>query len=143
MKALRKLAPCLCASVALFVIMAAVPSAQQAPYYPPAGGWAKKAPAELGLDPVLLQAAIDYAKSRESTREMDFSDPERIFAPGALEERVENGWRTLIASREFGFQLFHEFPRHKEAPPIAVVSPGWQDHVAAVRERFRFLADRR
>jgi CubicO group peptidase (beta-lactamase class C family) len=62
--------------------------ARQAPYYPPAGAWAKKAPAELGLDPVLLQQAVDYAKSRESNREMDFSDQERIF--GTLLGSVPN-----------------------------------------------------
>ena len=49
------------------------------PYYPPAGSWAKKAPAELGLDPKLLADAVAFAESRESTREMDFSDQERIF----------------------------------------------------------------
>jgi len=87
-QAFRKLAPCLCASVALYMVMAAAPFAQQAPYYPPAGAWAKKAPAELGLDPVLLQQAIDYAKSRESNREMDFSDQERIF--GTLLGSVPN-----------------------------------------------------
>lgn len=62
-------------------------------------------------------------------------DPNRIFAPGALEERIEDDWPSAIASREFGFQLFHDFPRHKESPPVAVVSPGWQAHVAAVRDR--------
>lgn len=49
------------------------------PYYPPAGSWAKKPPAELGMDPKLLADAVTFAQSRESTREMDFSDQERIF----------------------------------------------------------------
>ncbi len=49
------------------------------PYYPPAGSWAKKAPGELGMDPALLAEAVKFAESRESTREMDFSDQERIF----------------------------------------------------------------
>jgi CubicO group peptidase (beta-lactamase class C family) len=48
-------------------------------YFPPAGSWAKKAPAELGLDPKMLADAVSFAESRESTREMDFSDQERIF----------------------------------------------------------------
>ena len=60
----------------------------RAPYFPPAGNWAKKAPAELGLDPVKLQEAVDFAKSRESRREMDFSDQERIF--GTLLGSVPN-----------------------------------------------------
>lgn len=48
-------------------------------YFPPAGTWAKKTPAELGLDPAKLQEAVTFAQSRESNREMDFSDQERIF----------------------------------------------------------------
>jgi CubicO group peptidase (beta-lactamase class C family) len=80
---LASFALCLCASVVSYVV-----EARQAPYYPPAGAWAKKSPAELGLDPVKLQEAIDYAKTRESNREMDFSDQERIF--GSLLGSVPN-----------------------------------------------------
>src|SRR5688572_28088889 len=75
---------CLGVSVVLYVPV----DAQQGPYYPPPGAWAKKAPAELGLDPVLLQQAVDCAKSRESNRAMDFSDQERIF--GTLLGSVPN-----------------------------------------------------
>lgn len=53
--------------------------AAQSTYYPPAGSWAKKAPAEVGLDPAKLQEAVAYAESHETRREMDFSDQERIF----------------------------------------------------------------
>lgn len=73
--AVASLALCLCVSVATYVPVAA----QQAPYFPPAGAWAKKSPAELGMDPVKLKEAVDYALTRESRREMDFSDQERIF----------------------------------------------------------------
>ena len=75
---------CLCVSVA-FV---SVGTAQSGVYYPPAGAWAKKAPAELGLDPVKLAEAVTYAQSRESTRAMDFSDQETIF--GSLLGSVPN-----------------------------------------------------
>jgi CubicO group peptidase (beta-lactamase class C family) len=50
-----------------------------APYFPPAGSWATRAPADLGMDPVALAEAIRFAQGRESTRAMDFSDQERIF----------------------------------------------------------------
>jgi CubicO group peptidase (beta-lactamase class C family) len=53
--------------------------AQSATYFPPAGSWAKKTPAELGMDPQRLAEAVTYAQGRESSREMDFSDQERIF----------------------------------------------------------------
>ena len=85
---LRFVLPCFCASVFLCLLFVAAPTAQQGTYYPPAGNWAKKSPAELGLDPVKLQEAIDFAKSRESRREMDFSDQERIF--GTLLGSVPN-----------------------------------------------------
>src|SRR5918993_4793095 len=84
---LKKSVPCALALIAIYAI-AAVPAAQQGAYFPPAGNWAKKTPAEMGLDPVKLQEAIDYAKSRESRREMDFSDQERIF--GTLLGSVPN-----------------------------------------------------
>ena len=77
--AFRGLALCFCASVFLWMYVAAVPAAQSGPYFPPAGAWAKKTPAELGLDPARLAEAVTYAQSRESNREMDFSDQERIF----------------------------------------------------------------
>ena len=60
-------------------LLFAVPIAAQTPYYPPAGSWARKTPAELGMDPERLAAAIEFARSRETTREIDFSDQERIF----------------------------------------------------------------
>jgi CubicO group peptidase (beta-lactamase class C family) len=50
-----------------------------AAYFPAAGTWARKAPAELGLDPSKLAEAVRFAEGRESTRAMDFSDQERIF----------------------------------------------------------------
>jgi len=62
--------------------------AQGSSYYPPPGAWPKKAPAELGLDPAKLQEAVDYAKSHETRREMDFSDQEKTF--GSLLGSVPN-----------------------------------------------------
>jgi CubicO group peptidase (beta-lactamase class C family) len=48
-------------------------------YYPPAGSWARKAPADLGMDPARLAEAVAFAERQETAREMDFSDQERIF----------------------------------------------------------------
>ncbi len=82
LKALASL--CLCASLAMYVTVTApafaqATAARQAPYFPPAGTWAKKTPAELGMDPAKLAEAVTYAQSRESSRAMDFSDQEKIF----------------------------------------------------------------
>jgi CubicO group peptidase (beta-lactamase class C family) len=83
---MKKLILCLCVTVA--TITYGTPAAQSGTYYPPPGAWAKKSPAELGMDPVKLKEAIDFALTRESAREMDFSDQERIF--GTLLGSVPN-----------------------------------------------------
>jgi CubicO group peptidase (beta-lactamase class C family) len=54
------------------------PAAQE-PYYPPAGSWAKKAPAEVGMDAARLQAAVAFAQTRETNWPKDFSTQEKIF----------------------------------------------------------------
>ena len=51
----------------------------QSPYYPPPGAWERKAPAQVGMDSALLAEAIEYAKSQETSKPMDYSDQERIF----------------------------------------------------------------
>jgi len=67
---------------------AAGQAAATAVYYPPAGPWAKKSASELGMDQAALDAAVQFAQTRESTRAMDFSDQERIF--GSLLGSVPN-----------------------------------------------------
>jgi len=42
-------------------------------YYPPRSRWAKKAPQEVGLDPVLLQKAIDFSVSHENPETRDLA----------------------------------------------------------------------
>lgn len=70
----------------LVTLTAAVLSVQPTPmtaqggtYFPPKGDWARRPAAELGMDPARLTEAVAFAQSRESTREFDFSDQERIF----------------------------------------------------------------
>jgi CubicO group peptidase (beta-lactamase class C family) len=54
-------------------------AAATAVYYPPAGAWQKRSASDMGMDQAALDAAVQFAQSRESTRAMDFSDQERIF----------------------------------------------------------------
>ncbi|MFA9274000.1 MAG: serine hydrolase domain-containing protein [Candidatus Aquirickettsiella gammari] len=60
-------------------VFAAPFATAQAPYFPAAGAWAKKTPAELGMDAAKLAEAVAFAQSRESTRAIDFSDQEHTF----------------------------------------------------------------
>lgn len=75
---MRKLALYLCASVIALVSYAGV-GAQPAPYFPPAGEWEKKAPAEVGMDAARLNEAIKFAQQRETNWPRDFSTQEQIF----------------------------------------------------------------
>ena len=85
--ALNNTPACSLILIALALVAAATLAARPAapgqsgaqPYFPPAGEWARKAPAELGMDQAKLAEAVAFAGSRESTREGDFSDQERIF----------------------------------------------------------------
>jgi CubicO group peptidase (beta-lactamase class C family) len=64
--------------LALCLIAAALPSAET-PYYPPAGQWAHKTPAEVGMDPAKLNDAVEFMKAHEtSSPARDFSDQEIV-----------------------------------------------------------------
>jgi hypothetical protein len=49
------------------------------PYYPPAGEWAHKKPAEVGMDAAKLAEAVSFMMSHETNRARDFSDQEIMF----------------------------------------------------------------
>lgn len=69
------------------------------------------------------------------TRYLETPDPDRIFAADALAEEVSDGHIQSIVSREFGFSLFHDFPRVQVGRPTRVVSPDWRESLPAVRAR--------
>jgi len=51
----------------------------QVPYFPPPGDWQARDPAELGMDPALLAAAVEFAKSRPTDWPADFSRQSEMF----------------------------------------------------------------
>jgi CubicO group peptidase (beta-lactamase class C family) len=57
----------------------AVQATAQPVYFPPAGEWAHKAPAEVGMDADALDAAIAFAQAHETNMPKDFSTQEQIF----------------------------------------------------------------
>jgi CubicO group peptidase (beta-lactamase class C family) len=66
-------------AAAVLALQPAALTAQGDTYFPPKGDWARRPPAELGMDPARLAEAVAFAQGRESTRAFDFSDQERIF----------------------------------------------------------------
>src|SRR5437870_72669 len=63
---------------AIFITAFALPAAETA-YYPPPGEWARKKPAEVGMDAAKLNEAIAFMQSHETSQARDFSDQEIIF----------------------------------------------------------------
>ncbi|HEX9174455.1 MAG TPA: serine hydrolase [Telluria sp.] len=66
-----------CGLALLALCGSAAPAAAE--YFPPAGQWAQKSPAEAGLDPAALAAALAYAQAHETERAIDFSDQQTTF----------------------------------------------------------------
>jgi CubicO group peptidase (beta-lactamase class C family) len=75
---MKRLTLCLCV-VVMSAVASVTPAAQSGAYFPPAGAWAKKTPAEVGMDAARLSAAIEFAKQRETNWPRDFSTQEKIF----------------------------------------------------------------
>ncbi len=82
-------------SLAVFFVGVALPAAQTA-YYPPAGEWARKGPAEVGMDAARLNEAVEFMKANETqSPRRDFSDQEivngKLLASMPTERAGTNG----------------------------------------------------
>lgn len=74
----------------LILACSVVSLASQKPYYPPRGdkNWARKTPAELGMDAKLLEAALDFARANE-TRAFPTEPLENLKQRAAREQSGE------------------------------------------------------
>ena len=77
-----------CSLAVLGVLATSLHAQQPSTYFPPAGQWTSKSPAELGMDARKLQDAVDYAMSHGSTWDFE-KDQVRTFGTplGPLPER--------------------------------------------------------
>ncbi|MBM3872348.1 MAG: serine hydrolase [Verrucomicrobia bacterium] len=107
-------------------------------YFPPQGEWARRAPAELGMDPVRLAEAIAFAQGHESTREMDFSDQERIF--GALLGSVPTRRAATNGIVIYKGYVVAEFGETTAVDPTYSAAKSMLATVAGVAVRDRLLA---
>ncbi|MEZ5294268.1 MAG: serine hydrolase [Vicinamibacterales bacterium] len=118
---------------ATIAVQAAAAEQAAAVYYPPPGTWAKKSAAELGMDQAALDEAVEYARTHETTREMDFSDQERIF--GSMLGSVPN-----IRAHTNGVVIYKgyvvaEFGDPTWADPTYSVAKSMMSTVAAIAMR--------
>src|SRR3984957_12620856 len=105
-------------------------SLQAAPaYFPPAGKWQKKAPAELGMDAAKLQQAIDYAQANGSTWDFD-KDQVRTFGavlgPLPKQRAATNG---VILRHGY---IVAEFGDTKANDPVYSVAKSFLSTVASI-----------
>ena len=64
--------------IVLFVLGGTIPAGQTT-YFPPAGEWARKAPADVGMDAAKLNDAVEFMKAHETeSPARDFSDQEIV-----------------------------------------------------------------
>jgi CubicO group peptidase (beta-lactamase class C family) len=117
----------------LCMLAAAPPIAQSGVYFPPADTWATKAPAALGLDAAKLAEAIAFARSRETTRAIDFSDQEKTFGSllGSLPTKRANTNGLVI----YKGYVVAEFGDTKWVDPTYSVAKSMLATVAAVAVR--------
>ena len=127
----------LCVVAAAYVVQAQAPAGQ--PYYPPAGQWARKTPAEVGMDGARLDAAIAFAKTRETNLPRDFSTQEKIFGtllgPIPSSRAATNG--VVIRN---GF-LVAEFGDTSAADPTYSVAKSMLATVAGIAVRDGLIKD--
>ena len=102
-------------------------SAAQAAYYPPAGQWAHKTPAEVGMDPAKLNDAVEFMKSHETatpkrdfrTRKSTWASCSRRCRPSEAEAQassfaaVTSSPSSAIRSVRSDLQRCEEHARHR------------------------------
>jgi CubicO group peptidase (beta-lactamase class C family) len=116
----------------------AAPAAQTT-YYPPAGSWAKKTPAEVGMDAAKLDAAIAFAQTRETNWPRDFSTQEKIFGTllGPI-PKSRAGTNGLVVRHGY---VVAEFGDTNNVAPTYSVAKSMLATVAGVAVRDRLITN--
>ena len=127
----------LCALAAASVAQAQAPAGQ--PYYPPAGQWARKTPAEVGMDAARLDAAIAFAKARETNMPRDFSTQEKIF--GSLLGPIPNSRAATNGVIIRNGYLVAEFGDTSAADPTYSVAKSMLATVTGIAVRDGLIKD--
>jgi CubicO group peptidase (beta-lactamase class C family) len=126
-------------AVAAVCVLTATQPLAQTQYFPPAGTWARKAPADVGMDAAKLDAAIAFAKAHETNMPKDFSTQEKIFGsllgPIPNDRAATNG---VIIRRGY---VVAEFGETNRADPTYSVAKSLLSTVAGVAVREGLIRD--
>jgi CubicO group peptidase (beta-lactamase class C family) len=124
--------------VALALLTATTPFAQSV-YYPPAGSWARKAPAEVGMDAAKLEAAIQFALTHETNWPRDFSTQNKIFGtPLGPVAKKRAGTNGLVIRHGY---VVAEFGDTNNVAPTYSVAKSMLSTVAGVAVRDRLITN--
>jgi CubicO group peptidase (beta-lactamase class C family) len=122
--------------VALVLLTATTALAQSA-YYPPAESWARKTPAEVGMDASKLETAIQFAQAHETNWPRDFSLQNKIFgAPLGPVAKSRAGTNGLVIRRGY---VVAEFGDTNNVTPTYSVAKSMLSTVAGVAVRDRLI----
>ena len=116
--------------LALVAAQATTLSAQsRAKYFPPAGSWERKAPAEVGMDPVKLQEAVDFALTRASAWDFEKDQVRTFGTPLGPVPKTRAGTNGIIVRRGY---IVAEFGDIKANDPVYSVAKSFLSTVTAI-----------
>jgi hypothetical protein len=106
-------------STMISILLVSAASAPESSYYPPPGEWARKKPAEVGMDAAKLDEAVAFMKSHESTQARDFSDQKSFLKAAGIVPTERAATNGLDHPSDISLPS----SRHHQAPTRPTASP--------------------
>src|SRR5688572_13591523 len=109
----------------------AIPLSAQnrAKYFPPAGSWERKAPAEVGMDAAKLKEAVDYALTRASAWDFEKDQVRTFGTPLGPVPKTRAGTNGIIVRHGY---IVAEFGDIKANDPVYSVAKSFLSTVAGI-----------
>jgi len=119
----------LAAHVFVAGIAASVHAQQTSAYFPPAGSWQRKSPADAGMDSIKLQAAIDFAQAHGSTWDFERDQVRTFGRPLGPLPRQRAATNGIIVRHGY---IVASFGNIKANDPVYSVAKSFLSTVAAL-----------
>src|SRR5262245_20982844 len=103
--------------------------AQSAKYFPSAGKWERKAPAEVGMDAQKLQEAVDFALTRASTWDFERDQARTFGTPLGPVPKTRAGTNGIIVRHGY---IVAEFGDIRANDPVYSVAKSFLSTVAGI-----------
>src|SRR3954463_9195994 len=113
----------------LLPLLLALASLVPAQYFPPAGKWQKKAPAELGFDAAKLQQAIDFAQANGSDWDFDRDQVRTFGVPLGPLPKTRAATNGIVLRHGY---IVAEFGDTKAADPVYSVAKSFLSTICSL-----------